>query len=121
MRLNPATVSAVSRPTGTPARRGLDALTGEFGLLYGGDYNPEQWPREVWHEDVALMRAAGVNLVTVGVFSWARSNRGQGSSSSTGSATCSTCCTRGASRSTSRPRPRRRRRGWACAGRRRAR
>jgi beta-galactosidase len=25
----------------------------------------------VWHEDVALMRAAGVNLVTVGVFSWA--------------------------------------------------
>jgi len=71
MRLNPATVSAVSRPTGTPARRGFDALTRELGLLYGGDYNPEQWSREVWHEDVALMRAAGVNLVTVGVFSWA--------------------------------------------------
>ncbi|WP_405151939.1 beta-galactosidase [Sphaerisporangium sp. NBC_01403] len=41
------------------------------GLCYGGDYNPEQWPEEVWHEDVALMREAGVNLVTVGVFSWA--------------------------------------------------
>ncbi|WP_031508334.1 beta-galactosidase [Streptomyces megasporus] len=41
-------------------------------LLYGGDHNPEQWPEEVWHEDVALMREAGVNLVTVGVFSWAR-------------------------------------------------
>ncbi|GAA2397573.1 beta-galactosidase [Streptomyces glaucosporus] len=41
-------------------------------LLYGGDYNPEQWPESVWHEDVALMREAGVNLVTVGVFSWAR-------------------------------------------------
>jgi beta-galactosidase len=40
-------------------------------LLYGGDYNPEQWPREVWDEDVRLMREAGVNLVTVGIFSWA--------------------------------------------------
>ncbi len=41
------------------------------GLCYGGDYNPEQWPEETWHEDVRLMRAAGVNLVTVGVFAWA--------------------------------------------------
>ncbi|WP_200809744.1 beta-galactosidase, partial [Demequina sp. NBRC 110054] len=40
-------------------------------LAYGGDYNPEQWPREVWLEDVALMREAGVNLVSVGIFSWA--------------------------------------------------
>jgi beta-galactosidase len=42
------------------------------GIAYGGDYNPEQWPREVWHEDVRLMREARVNLVTVGVFSWSR-------------------------------------------------
>src|ERR1700689_3257665 len=41
-------------------------------ILYGGDYNPEQWPPEVWREDAALMRKAGVNLATVGVFSWAR-------------------------------------------------
>jgi beta-galactosidase len=40
-------------------------------LLFGGDYNPEQWPREVWAEDMALMRRAGVNTVTIGVFSWA--------------------------------------------------
>ncbi|GAB3460821.1 beta-galactosidase [Actinophytocola sediminis] len=40
-------------------------------IAFGGDYNPEQWPPEIWTEDVALMRAAGVNLVTVGVFSWA--------------------------------------------------
>ncbi|MFV2084944.1 beta-galactosidase [Micromonospora sp. LOL_021] len=40
-------------------------------LAYGGDYNPEQWPAEVWAEDVALMRTAGVNLVSVGIFSWA--------------------------------------------------
>lgn len=41
------------------------------GLAYGGDYNPEQWSRAVWREDIALMREARVNLVTVGVFSWA--------------------------------------------------
>ncbi|MGI5212120.1 beta-galactosidase [Plantactinospora sp. CA-290183] len=41
------------------------------GLSYGGDYNPEQWPEEVWPRDVELMREAGVNLVTVGVFAWA--------------------------------------------------
>ncbi|SBT45537.1 beta-galactosidase [Micromonospora narathiwatensis] len=41
-------------------------------LCYGGDWNPEQWPAEVWREDVALMRRAGVNLVTVGVFAWSR-------------------------------------------------
>src|SRR2546422_10157789 len=41
------------------------------GLCFGGDYNPEQWPEDVWPEDVRLMREAGVNLVTVGVFAWA--------------------------------------------------
>ncbi|MEU0969629.1 beta-galactosidase [Streptomyces sp. NPDC005917] len=41
------------------------------GIAYGGDYNPEQWPEEVWAEDVRLMREAGVNMVSVGIFSWA--------------------------------------------------
>ncbi|WP_446213402.1 beta-galactosidase [Micromonospora sp. IBSANI012] len=41
------------------------------GIFYGADYNPEQWPEEVWAEDVALMRRAGVDLVSVGIFSWA--------------------------------------------------
>jgi beta-galactosidase len=41
-------------------------------IRYGGDYNPEQWPEEVWLEDMELMRRAGVNTATVGVFSWAR-------------------------------------------------
>ncbi|MEL5991032.1 beta-galactosidase [Microbacterium phosphatis] len=45
-------------------------LVADRGILFGGDYNPEQWPREVWREDVELMQRAGVNLVTVGVFSW---------------------------------------------------
>jgi beta-galactosidase len=42
------------------------------GIAYGGDYNPEQWPEATWAEDVRLMATAGVNLVTVGVFSWTR-------------------------------------------------
>ncbi|MFF1680896.1 beta-galactosidase [Streptomyces sp. NPDC058256] len=41
-------------------------------ILFGGDYNPEQWPEETWHEDVRLMKEAGVNSVTLGVFSWAK-------------------------------------------------
>jgi beta-galactosidase len=40
-------------------------------IAFGGDYNPEQWPRDVWDEDVRLMKEAGVNLVSVGIFSWA--------------------------------------------------
>ncbi|MFI8191532.1 beta-galactosidase [Streptomyces sp. NPDC085946] len=41
------------------------------GIAYGGDYNPEQWPLDVQLEDVELMRRAGVNLLSVGIFSWA--------------------------------------------------
>jgi beta-galactosidase len=41
-------------------------------LAYGGDYNPEQWPEETWQEDVRLMGEAGVNLVSLGIFSWAK-------------------------------------------------
>ncbi len=41
-------------------------------IWYGGDYNPEQWPEEVWEEDVRLMQRGGITLATVGVFSWAR-------------------------------------------------
>ncbi|MFD3610924.1 beta-galactosidase [Streptomyces atroolivaceus] len=41
-------------------------------LAFGADYNPEQWPREVWEEDVRLMREAGVNIVSLAIFSWAR-------------------------------------------------
>ena len=41
-------------------------------ILFGGDYNPEQWPETVWKEDMLLMREAGVNLVSIGIFSWAK-------------------------------------------------
>jgi len=45
----------------------------QYGHLgFGADYNPEQWPREVWDEDMRAMRAAGVNIVSLAIFSWAR-------------------------------------------------
>ncbi len=47
-------------------------------FYHGGDYNPEQWTpamgyegEEVWLEDMRLMKLAGVNVATIGVFSWA--------------------------------------------------
>ncbi|GAB3171945.1 beta-galactosidase [Myceligenerans halotolerans] len=54
-----------------PTTQSFAARVAKGGICFGGDYNPEQWPREVWREDARLMRRAGVNLVTVGVFSWA--------------------------------------------------
>jgi beta-galactosidase len=47
-------------------------------VFYGGDYYPEQWPREVWDDDIRLMREADVSLVTVGVFAWANLEPAEG-------------------------------------------
>jgi beta-galactosidase GanA len=40
-------------------------------IPYGGDYNPEQWPPEVWEQDHRLFDAAHIDTLTVGVFTWA--------------------------------------------------
>ncbi len=42
-------------------------------LLYGGDYNPEQWLEypEILEQDLEYMRRAHINTVSVGIFSWA--------------------------------------------------
>ncbi|HEV2344477.1 MAG TPA: beta-galactosidase [Actinocrinis sp.] len=40
-------------------------------VLYGGDYNPEQWPQQVWDHDYQLFDAARIDTVTLGVFDWA--------------------------------------------------
>ncbi|MFH9890214.1 beta-galactosidase [Streptomyces luteogriseus] len=39
-------------------------------IRYGGDYNPEQWPQEVRDEDHRLFTRAGIDTLTVGVFTW---------------------------------------------------
>lgn len=41
-------------------------------MLYGGDYNPEQWPREIWDEDLRIFKKAHINSATINVFSWAK-------------------------------------------------
>lgn len=41
-------------------------------IWYGGDYNPDQWPEEIWQEDMRLFKQAGINIVTLPVFSWAK-------------------------------------------------
>lgn len=42
-------------------------------LLYGGDYNPEQWldRPDILKEDIRMLMEAGCNTVTLGIFSWA--------------------------------------------------
>lgn len=42
------------------------------GIMHGGDYNPEQWldRPDILKEDIRLMKKAGMNCATLGVFSW---------------------------------------------------
>lgn len=40
-------------------------------VVYGGDYNPEQWPEEIWADDMRLLKEANIDIVTLNVFSWA--------------------------------------------------
>jgi len=47
-------------------------------FLHGGDYNPDQWPPEVWDEDMRLMKLAHCNAMTVGIFAWARLEPAEG-------------------------------------------
>ena len=41
-------------------------------ILFGGDYNPEQWldRPDILEQDLQFMEEAGVNAVTLGVFAW---------------------------------------------------
>ena len=52
--------------------------TGEPRLEFGADYNPDQWPRAVWDDDVRAMRSAGVTVVSLAIFSWARLEPAEG-------------------------------------------
>lgn len=42
----------------------------ELPFLFGGDYNPEQWPEDTWETDMQQLQAAHVNSLTLNVFSW---------------------------------------------------
>src|SRR4030042_1133009 len=40
-------------------------------IIFGGDYFPEQWPQEVWKDDIRLMKQANVNMVSIAIFTGA--------------------------------------------------
>lgn len=42
------------------------------GILHGGDYNPEQWldRPDLLEEDVRMMKKAGMNSASLGIFAW---------------------------------------------------
>lgn len=40
-------------------------------ILFGGDYNPEQWDDKTRKVDMKMLRQAGIDIVTLNVFSWA--------------------------------------------------
>jgi len=42
-------------------------------LRYGADYNPDQWLErpDILEQDIELMKKAGVNVVSLGIFAWA--------------------------------------------------
>ncbi|WP_308557142.1 beta-galactosidase [uncultured Lactobacillus sp.] len=39
-------------------------------FLYGGDYNPDQWPEQTWPEDIKVFKKADLNSATINIFSW---------------------------------------------------
>ena len=66
-------------PSASTPRRAPHELLGLTSPAYGGDYNPEQWDEATFAEDLELMAEAGVNLVSLGIFSWARLEPREGS------------------------------------------
>ncbi|MBB6634316.1 beta-galactosidase [Cohnella thailandensis] len=42
-------------------------------MMHGADYNPDQWQHDpkVLEEDIRLMKLAGCNVMSVGIFAWA--------------------------------------------------
>jgi len=40
-------------------------------IAFGGDYNPEQWPEEIWKEDMRMTKLADMDIMTINVFAWA--------------------------------------------------
>lgn len=41
-------------------------------MLHGGDYNPDQWPEDVWREDMRLMKLSNSNAMSIAIFAWSK-------------------------------------------------
>lgn len=51
----------------------------QSSILFGCDYNPEQWAASVWQTDIELMVEAGIGLVAINIFGWASLEPREGS------------------------------------------
>ncbi|MFV0361603.1 MAG: beta-galactosidase [Suipraeoptans sp.] len=47
-------------------------------VYFGGDYNPDQWDYETLKRDIVMLKEAGITLLTLPVFSWAKLEPGEG-------------------------------------------
>lgn len=47
-------------------------------IYFGGDYNPDQWDEDTIDKDMELFQKAGVNLLVLPVFSWAKLEPAEG-------------------------------------------
>lgn len=46
--------------------------------LLGVDYYPEHWPRDRWPTDARMMREAGLSVIRIGEFAWAKTEPTEG-------------------------------------------
>jgi beta-galactosidase len=44
-------------------------------MIYGGDYNPEQYDRDTMYEDIRMFKKANIDFVRVNIFAWAASQK----------------------------------------------
>ncbi|MGB9588353.1 MAG: beta-galactosidase, partial [Armatimonadota bacterium] len=51
---------------------------GRKARYFGVDYYPEHWPEERWPEDARLMQDAGLNVVRLAEFAWAKMETAEG-------------------------------------------
>jgi len=60
------------KPAAQPSKQAEKATSKDPALVLGTAWYPEQWPEARWEQDLALMQAAGMNMVRVGEFAWSR-------------------------------------------------
>jgi len=41
-------------------------------IWYGGDYNPDQWDKATWDEDLRMFKLSGIDVATLNVFGWSK-------------------------------------------------
>ena len=54
--------------------KSLSQIAGQHRILYGADYNPDQWldRPDVLERDIALMQQIGMTSASVGIFAWTK-------------------------------------------------